>query len=352
MGNPRRESYSPRSFQTHQGVSEMKHPSNRLIVLSVWVCFLTYKTGAQEITDCPIFPANNIWNTPVDRLPVDPGSDDYIQTIGINGGLHPDFGSGLWEGQPMGIPYTIVDSSQKRVPVEFRYDEESDGGTYPIPNDARIEGGPNSTGDRHILLLDRDSCILYEIYSAYPNSDGSWRAGSGAIFDLRSNLLRPETWTSADAAGLPIFPGLARYEEVASGEIDHALRFTCERTRREYIWPARHFASDSENPAFPPMGQRFRLKASFDLSSYSHQTKIILAALKKYGMILADNGSNWYISGCPDEGWDNEQLVDELRTVKGSNFEAVDVSSLMVNKDSAEALDANQQTRIENAPKY
>lgn len=304
----------------------------------VFLDFISLQPPAwtQEISDCAIFPANNVWNTPIDTLPVDARSNDYIQTIGADVGLHPDFGAGLWEGAPMGIPYTIVPGTQKRVSVDFDYADESDPGLYPIPPDAEIEGGANSEGDRHILLLDKDSCILYELYSAYPQANGGWSAGSGAIYDLKSNQLRPDTWTSADAAGLPILPGLARYEEVAAGEIKHALRFTCQHTRRAYVWPARHFASSSNDLKYPPMGQRFRLKVSFDISGFSPQTKVILTALKKYGLILADNGSNWFISGCPNSGWDNDVLVSELRKVKGSNFEAVDCSSLMVDPDSAE----------------
>ena len=298
---------------------------------------LTELAFSQQIAGCPVFPANNIWNTPVDTLPVDSRSGDYIQTIGTDTGLHPDFGSGLWEGRPMGIPFTIVPGTQKCVPVSFLYSDESDTGPYPIPPDAAIEGGPNGEGDRHVLVIDKDNGMLYELYASYPNNDGSWKTDSGAIFDLKSNKLRSDTWTSADAAGLPIFPGLARYEEVAAGEIKHALRFTCVKTRRAYVWPARHFASSSTNMAYPPMGQRFRLKASFDISGYSSQTKVILTALKKYGLILADNGSNWFISGSPDPGWDNDHLVNELRSVKGSSFEAVDASGLMIDKDSGES---------------
>jgi hypothetical protein len=223
------------------------------------------------------------------------------------------------------------------VNVDFDYAEESDPGPYPIPADAPIEGGDLSSGDRHVLVLDRDACILYELYAAYPQPDGSWEAGSGAVFDFNSNALRPAGWTSADAAGLPILPGLVRYEEVASGEIQHALRFTAPQTRQAYVWPARHFASNLTDAAYPPMGMRFRLKAGFDISGFSEEMQVILRALKKYGMILADNGSAWYLSGAPDSRWDNDFLVNELGQVKGSDFEAVDESSLMVGPDSGQA---------------
>jgi hypothetical protein len=230
-----------------------------------------------------------------------------------------------------------VPGTQATVPITFTYDDESDPGPYPIPPDAPIEGGPASDGDRHVLVVDRDDCILYELYAAYPQPDGSWLAGSGAIFDLNSNDLREDGWTSADAAGLPILPGLVRYDEVAEGEIRHAIRFTAEQTRQAYVWPARHYASDLTGAEYPPMGQRFRLKADFDISGFSPEVQVILQALKTYGMILADNGSPWFITGAPDERWNNDVLVPELHQVHGSDFEAVDVSSLMVNPDSGQA---------------
>jgi hypothetical protein len=289
-----------------------------------------------SIAGCPLFPADNIWNVRVDDLPVDPRSDAYIASIGANTGLHPDFGSGTWDGGPIGIPYNVVDASQAGVTVSFRWPDESDPGPYPIPPNPLIEGGPSSSGDRHILIVDKDSCKLYELFSAYPQT-GGWRAGSGAIFDLNSNALRPEDWTSADAAGLPILAGLVRYDEVALGVIAHALRFTVENTRDEYIWPARHQASDDNDPKLPPMGQRFRLKATYDISTYPPDVQVILQALKTYGMILADNGSNWYISGAPDERWDNDSL-HVLQQVPGSAFETVDLSGLMVNPDSGQAI--------------
>jgi hypothetical protein len=222
------------------------------------------------------------------------------------------------------------------MPVSFEYADESDPGPYPVPPDAPVEGGPATTGDRHVLIVDRDRCTLYELYAAYPQLDGSWRAGSGAVFDLRSNALRPATWTSADAAGLPILPGLVRYEEVAAGAIRHAVRFTASRTQRAYVWPARHYASSSTDPTRPPMGQRFRLKAGFDVSPFPARVQVILNALKTYGLILADNGSSWFISGVPDERWDNDELR-ALNQVHGHDFEAVDGTSLMVSPDSGQA---------------
>lgn len=281
---------------------------------------------------CPLFPADSIFNTPIDTLPVDANSDAYINSIGADTGLHPDFGAGEWDGKPIGIPYNIVPRRQTLLPVKFLYADESDAGPYPIPAAPKIEGG----SDRHILIVQRRRCILYELYAARKTRRGTWRAGSGAIWNLKSNALRPDGWTSADAAGLPMTPLLARYAEVAGGEINHALRFTANQTRGGYIWPARHEASDITDPNVPPMGQRFRLKASFDVSSYSPQTRVVLNALKKYGMFLADNGSDWYISGEPNENWDNDALVSELRQVKGSDFEAVDESSLMLDPDSGQ----------------
>ena len=214
-----------------------------ILFIFTTILISTFVTLAQVEMPCSILPSNNIWNTPIDKLPVDKNSDIYIQTIGPTKNLHPDFGSGLWNNAPIGIPYTIVDGNQKKVFVQFEYADESDKGPYPIPDNPLIEGGEDSNGDRHILIVDKDNCILYELYSAYKNPDGSWKAGSGAIFDLNSNSLRPDSWTSADAAGLPILPGLVRYDEVAAGEINHMIRFTVPKTQRKYIWPARHYAS-------------------------------------------------------------------------------------------------------------
>jgi hypothetical protein len=290
------------------------------------------------IEGCQVLPANNIWNAPIDKLPVDPQSSAYISTIGSNITVHPDFGSGTWNDGPIGIPFNVVTGSQPMVPVDFEYDDESDQGPYPIPPNPLIEGGEQSTGDRHVLVLETDNCILYETFSMYPDGRGGWNAGSGAIFDLSRNDLRPLTWTSADAAGLPILPGLVRYDEVASGEITHAIRFTVPQTRRAFVWPARHFASSLTGMQYPPMGQRFRLKAGFDDSGFSLHVQVILRAMKRYGMVLADNGSSWYISGVPDERWDNDMLVSEFRQIKGSDFEAVDVASLMKDENSGEAM--------------
>ncbi|MDQ3777626.1 MAG: hypothetical protein M3310_01980 [Actinomycetota bacterium] len=276
--------------------------------------------------ECPVFPASNPWNQRVDRLPVAANSEAIIRAIGSNETLHPDFGSGRWEGAPIGIPITVVRGRQPKVPVRFEYADESDPGPYPIPRGVAIEGGRQSDGDRHALILDRDNCRLYELFALYPTRT-AWRAGSGAIWNLRSNRLRPAGWTSADAAGLPILPGLARYDEVARGRIDHALRFTVRRSRRAYVYPARHFASSATDPDLPPMGLRVRLKASFPTSGYPRQARIVLEALKRYGMIVADNGSDWFISGAPDRRWSNEQLRT-LRRVPGSAFEVVATSRL------------------------
>jgi hypothetical protein len=277
---------------------------------------------------CRIFPANNHWNQRVDRLPVAGNSDAVIRSIGVSDNVHADFGSGRYEGRPIGIPYTTVSRRQRKVPVTFEYADESDRGPYPIPRDAPVEGGRSSDGDRHVIIVDRGRCRLYELFAAYPVNGGrSWRAGSGAIWSLRSNRLRPAGWTSADAAGLPILPGLARYDEVRRGRIDHALRFTVSRSRRSYVYPARHFASNLTDPDLPPMGLRVRLKASFDTSRFPRQSRIVLDALKRYGMIVADNGSDWFISGAPHRRWNNDDL-HRLHEVEGRNFEVVDTSSL------------------------
>lgn len=288
-----------------------------------------------QIGPCPSLPPDNIWNARVDTLPVDPNSNAYIQTIGASTGLHADFGAGEWDGGPIGIPFDFVDGSQPFVNVTFDYADESDPGPYPIPPNASIEGGPNSDGDRHVLAVDTTHCVLYELYYAWPQSDGSWEAGSGAIFNLNSNALRPDEWTSADAAGLPILPGLVRYDEVNAGEIRHAIRFTAPQTRAAHVWPARHDASNLTGQQYPPMGQRFRLKADFDISAFSPPAQVILRAMQVYGIILADNGSAWYLSGAPDERWDND-ILHELSQVHGADFEAVDVSSLMLDPDSGQ----------------
>lgn len=288
---------------------------------------------------CPILPSDNIWNTRIDGLPVHSRSAQYISSIGLGTTLHPDFGSGVWpEGStsPIGIPLVEVPADQPAVDIIYTdYGDESDPGPFPIPANAPIEGGPSGDGDRHVIVLDRGNCRLYELFRGFPHAGGYWTASSGAAYDLRSNALRPATWTSADAAGLPIFPGLVRYDEVAAGHIGHAIRFTASQTQRAYVWPARHFASSDTSPDLPPMGQRFRLEADFDVSGYSPQIQVILTAFKEFGLILADNGSSWYISGAPDDRWDNETLR-ELKTIPGSAFEAVDVSSLQLNPDSGQ----------------
>jgi hypothetical protein len=278
--------------------------------------------------NCPVFPANNHWNLRVDRLPVHPSSAAIVRSIGLDETMHADFGSGLWEGGPIGIPFVTVGKRQPKVPVSFEYADESDRGPYPVPRNVPVEGGRRSDGDRHVIVVDRGRCRLYELFSAFPEAGGSrWRAGSGAIWNMRSNRLRPRGWTSADAAGLPILPGLARYDEVRRGRIDHALRFTAARTRRAFEYPARHFASDLTDAALPAMGQRVRLRRGYDISRFPRQARIVLQALKRYGMILADNGSPWYVSGAPNPRWDNDQL-HTLHQVPGSAFEVVDTNRL------------------------
>jgi hypothetical protein len=289
------------------------------------------------ISGCPMFPADNVWNTPVDSLPVDLNSDAYINSIGPSTNLHADFGAN-WNGGPFGIPYITVPGNQPRVAITFGYAGESDPGPYPIPTAAPIEGGPDSDGDRHVLVVDRTNCVLYEMYDSWPNSNGTWHAGSGAVYTLTSNALRPDGWTSADAAGLPILPGLVRYDEVKAGAINHAIRFTAQHTQRDYIWPARHYASTITSTLVPPMGQRFRLKATFPISGPA-DLQVILTAMKTYGLILADNGSNWYISGVPDARWDDD-VLNLLKKIPGSNFEAVDESCLMVNINSGQVATA------------
>ncbi len=299
--------------------------------------------SSPQLEGCPVFPFDNIWNTPVDTLPVAAGSDDFISSIGAARTFHPDFGKPYLDGgnlMPIGIPYVVVGGSQAKVAVVFDYPDESDPGPYPIPPDPPIEGvpdgDPNYDGDRHILVLDRDNCRLYETYYSWPEADGTWSAGSGAIFDLRSNALRTDGWTSADAAGLPILPGLVRYDEVLAGDINHAIRFTASQTRDAYVWPARHEASNLTDTSYPPLGQRFRLKAGFDITGFTAPMQVLLRAMKTYGIILADNGSNWYVSGTQDDRWDNDMLVQGFSQLRGDDFEAVNVSSLQVDPDSGQ----------------
>jgi hypothetical protein len=271
---------------------------------------------------CPVFPADNPWNKRVDALPVAADSDTIVRSIGVDDHVHADFGSGLWEGRPIGIPVTAVGRATPRSRVAFEYADESDRVPYPIPANVKIEGG----SDRHAILVDRDACRLYELFALRPDG-GRWTAGSGAVWSLRSNRFRPAGWTSADAAGLPILPGLARYEDVARGRIDHALRFTVSQTRRAYVWPARHFASSDADASLPPMGLRLRLRRDYPIAGFPRQARILLQALKEYGMIVADNGSDWYVSGSPHPKWSNDQL-HTLHRVPGSAFEVVDTRSL------------------------
>jgi hypothetical protein len=285
-----------------------------------------------EAPACPMFPADSFWHADVSQLPVDTNSSAYVASAGAASPVHADFGSGIWNGAPIGIPYNVVPGGQPPVAVSFDYASESDAGPYPIPANPLIEGGPSSTGDRHILVVNKDACQLSELYSAYPQPGGSWHAGSGAVWSLTSNALRPSGWTSADAAGLAILPGLVRYDEVASGVIDHAVRVTVPATDARFIWPARHQAGHA-NAALAPMGLRLRLKAGVNISGYSAANQVILTALKRYGAIIADNGSPWFVSGAPDNRWNNDDL-HLLGQIKGSDFEAVNESSLMVDPNS------------------
>jgi len=309
------------------------------VVLAAALMPLPASSAPPFAPDCPIFPADNVWHADISGLPVHPRSDDWISSMGgPTRRIHPDFGpSG--EEMPYGIPFDVVDGTHPRVQVNFDsgYPDESDPGPYPFGAETRIEGGPDATGDRHALMIDRDDCVLYELYRADWNG-GNPTAMQGSVFDLRSNDLRPDGWTSADAAGLPIFAGLIRRDEVAAGEIDHAIRVTAQQTDRRYLWPARHQAGVRSDPTLPPMGARFRLKASFDISGFRPDTQVILRAMKKHGLIVADNGSNWFFGGTAEEGWNNDML-DELKTILASQFEAVDTSSLMVDSDSGRVAD-------------
>jgi len=275
---------------------------------------------------CPVFPATNAWNQLVDTLPVAADSARLIASIGLDAPVHADFGSGKWDGGPIGIPFDVVSRTTPLQRVSFQYADESDRVRYPIPRHVHIEGGAHATGDRHAILVDKSTCRLYELYALRHTRRG-WTAGSGATWSLRSNHLRPAGWTSADAAGLPIFPGLARWDEVKRGVIDHALRFTAPETRRAYVYPARHYASSSSDPALPPMGLRVRLKAGVNIASFPRQARVVLRALQRYGMILADNGSPWYVSGAPSPHWNNDAL-HTLARLTGADFEVVDTSSL------------------------
>lgn len=304
-----------------------------LLLVSSPVCLF----AQGRVGNCTIFPARNIWNVAIDKLPVHPNSALYIATEGPLVSLHPDFGKNA------AIPFSIVSATQPKVPIRFT-DGQSDPGPYPIPANAPVEPG----SDAHLIVLNQDECKLYEVYNARPNGDGSWTGGTGAIFDLRQNLLRLDGWTSADAAGLPIFAGLVKYDEVASGQIRHALRLTVPKTNNSYVWPGRHFASRLNGDQYPPMGQRFRLKASYDISRFDPMVQVILQALKTYGMMVADNGSAWYLTGAPDSRWDDE-ILGQLKRVTGADLEAVDVSSLQAAPHSALAIDANTSNRVDVA---
>ncbi len=286
--------------------------------------------GGGSIGSLAIFPADNPWNTDISALPVDASSTTLLDNCGGAGRrVHADFGT-VWDGAPNGIPYVLVGGTQARVPVSFYYDDESDPGPYPVPGNAPIEGGPNGTGDRHVIVIDTTNKRLFEVFDARPvNGGASWTAGSGATWDLASNALRPAGWTSADAAGLPIFPGLVRYDEaVVKGAINHALRFTCPTTRKAYVHPARHWASSQTSAAYPPMGMRVRLKANVDISTYPPEVRVILTALKKYGMFLADNGSGMFISGSPDSRWIDDNLATMGRLTNAS-FEVVQMGTIV-----------------------
>lgn len=292
-------------------------------------------TGASgsgpKIAGCPVFPADNVWNTPIDTLKVDKHSEDYIQRMGPALVLHPNFGS-----EPTnGIPITIIRPGRPRLPISFEYGDESDPGHYPTPEGALVEGGWNSPldSDRHIVMVDEGRCVLTELGGVVKQKDGSWHAGAGIKMDLTSNALRAPDKTSTDAAGLAILPGLLRYDEIAAGEIKHAIRFTTPKTQRLYVWPARHFASRLTDPSYPPMGERFRLRADYDISKFSKENQVILKALKKYGMILSDNGAPWFIIGEPDKRWNDADLA-RLKAIKGENFEAVDESDWQMLPDS------------------
>lgn len=287
-----------------------------------------------EVGGCPVFPPDHVWNARVDQLPVHPHSAEMVVSIGPTAPLHPDFGAGKYRGASRGIPFVVVDPGVKKTPVAFRSAEESDKEPYPIPVNPPIEGAgrTDGRGDRHLLMIHPKECRLYELFAVYP-ANGGWEAGSGAIFDLRGYGLRPKFWTSADAAGLPIFPGLVRYEEVARGEIGHALRVTVPRTRGAFVWPGRHRASRLNSESLPAMGQRFRLRAGFDTSGLAPQARVIAEALKRYGMMVADHGGAWFLSGAPDERWIDGQLAG-LKRIKGMDFEAVDMTSLMADEET------------------
>lgn len=287
-------------------------------------------------TSCTVFPADNYWHADISKLPVDRHSAQWLSHMSPDSHLHPDFGPSFGaQPVPYGIPYTVVAHSHPRVRVHFTYASESDNVTYPLGADSKVEGGSNASGDRHVLIVDRGTCRLFELYDVH-HANGRWTAGSGATWSLTSDQLRPAGWTSADAAGLSILAGLLRLDEVKSGHVDHAIRFTTDVTDANYIWPARHQAGSVSDASYPPMGARFRLKASFPISSYRADTQVVLRAMKRYGLVLADNGSPWYFQGTSEQGWPNAML-DELKTIPARAFQAVDTSSLKVSNGSARA---------------
>jgi hypothetical protein len=287
-------------------------------------------------TSCQVFPADNYWHADIASLPVDVHSAAWLSAMGgSTRKLHPDFGPSGDTANPYGIPVTVVPAGQTRVPVTFQYADESDPLKYPLGANTKIEGGANSGGDMHAIMVTADTCELFETWDTSDTASG-WTAGSGAHWSLSSDALRPNTWTSADAAGLPILPGLLRYDEVASGHVDHAIRFTTNVTDDSFLWPARHAASSNHNTSLPPMGARFRLKASFSLAGYSAQTQTVLRAMQTYGLVLADNGSPWYFQGTADNAWP-DTLISQLKTIPASAFEAVDTSSLEISANSGAA---------------
>jgi hypothetical protein len=297
--------------------------------------------GGQQNTPCNVispgrgaslngfrpFPSDSLWNQDISSAAVDPNSAAIINFIGPSVSVHPDFGAGLYQGASIGIPYVVVDSSQAGVGINFTaYGDESDPGPMPIPANAPVEGAP-TPGDQHVLVVDNSNCFLYELYNASVNSNGSWNAGSAAVWDLENGEQRPWTWTSADAAGLPIFPGLIRYDEVSAGQIQHAIRFTVQSSRPAIVPPASHFAGNSSNALAPPMGMKLRLTAAYDISSFSASNQVILTAMKKYGLIVADNGSSMFIGGAPDDRWNNDDLHNLLQ-VPASAFEVVQMNPI------------------------
>jgi hypothetical protein len=312
-------------------------------VLAVTVLLVVAPTPAESAlprlpgTRCPVFPADNYWHARVSGLPVHPRSGQWLAHMSPDRRLHPDFGPSFGAATTdYGIPVTVVGGAHPKVGVRFTYRSESDRMRYPLGRDTRIEGGRASDGDRHAIVVDRSTCRLYETWATQQDPDGTWRAGSGASWRLRSNLLRPQGWTSADAAGLPILPGLLRYDEVLAGRVDHAVRFTTDVTDRAHIWPARHDAGSVSDPSYPPMGARFRLKASYPIASYGRPARTVLRAMKTYGLVLADNGSPWFFQGTRDTRW-STSLLDDLKRVPASAFEAVDTAPLRVGNGSARA---------------